>query len=340
MDVNLNSNESITFSFSDFPEDVQLCILSFLDQSELSAFACTSRRFRSLCRDDDRLWFSICDRRWGSKTLINKWGNGKISFKLLYKTLREYENLIGFWRRSGTEAQGLSPLLFFEWGPSFITGSRVSPSKEGNWAVIKSPFSWITLTSKGETANFLDPDGKLEFSENLVDSVEMGNLENELVPVNLSFMGKCHFVVEENVNYYGSSTSSPSGAIAIGKMSYGNIKREEYEEVSGSPGSLPDRLMSEIYQYFANRTSPGGNGSSRRQRRREKERQARRKLEPEHFVKIVDCSPMPSRPLQGLWKVAILFSALKIILLFIFLVLHPLEFCSFKSCLITKTLSF
>lgn len=302
MAANLNSNESITFSFSDFPEDVQLCILSFLDQSQLSAFACTSKRFCSLCRDDARLWFSLCDRRWGSKTLIKKWGNGKISFKLLYKTLLEYENLIGFWRRSGTVAQLPSPLLFFEWGPSFITGSRVSPSKEGTWAVIKSPFLWITLTSKGEPANFLDPDGKLEFSEDLVDSVETRNLENELVPVNLSFMGKCHFVVEENVNFYGSSTSSPNGAIAIGKVNSGNIRGEEYEEVSGSPGSLPDRLMSEIYQYFANRTNPGGNGSSRRQRRREKEKQARRKLEPEHFVKIVNCSPMPSRPLQGLWK--------------------------------------
>ncbi|CAL9006427.1 unnamed protein product [Prunus brigantina] len=36
--------------------------------------------------------------------------------------------------------------------------------------------------------------------------------------------------------------------------------------------------------------------------RREKEKQARRKLEPQHFVKIVDCSPTPTRPLQGLWK--------------------------------------
>lgn len=62
--------------------------------------------------------------------------------------------------------------------------------------------------------------------------------------------------------------------------------------------------MSEMYQYFANRTSPpaGGERASRRQRRREKERQGRRRWEPEHLVKIVHCSPTPSRPLQGLWK--------------------------------------
>lgn len=321
MATNSDSNESLTFSFSDFPEDVQFCILSFLDQSELAAFSCTSKRFDSMCRDDARLWFSMCDRRWGSKTLIKKWGNGKISFKLLYRTLLEYENLIGFWRRSGTSnwtaATPPSPLLFFEWGPSYITGFRVSPSQMGTWQVTKSPFLWITLTSKGEPVNYLDPEGKLELSENLVDSGEVGNLESELIPVNLCFMGKCHFVVEEDVNFYGSSTSSPNGG--FGKVSSsGNVRGEEYEDISGSPGSLPDRFMSEIYQYFANRTSPGGNGSSRRQRRREKERQGRRKLEPEHFVKIVNCSPTPARPLQGLWKVAILFTALMLISVLIF----------------------
>ncbi|XP_027094062.1 F-box protein At3g12350-like [Coffea arabica] len=298
-----------SFSFSDFPEDVQICILSFLDQSELGTFASTSKRFLSLCRHDQRLWFSMCDRRWGrSKTLINKWGNGKISYKLLYKTLLEYENLIGFWRRCGTSAgtavQPSSPLVFFEWGPFYITGSRVSPSKTRTYEVIKLPFLWISLTSKGESINYLDPEGKLELSENLVDSGELSVLDNDLIPVNVSFMGKCHVVLEESVISIGNSlnsSSSPNGRF-IKVHSSGNVRGKEYEDVSGSPGSLPDRLMSEIYQHFANRTSPGGNGSSRRQRRKEKEKQGRRKLEPEHFVKIVNCSPTPARPLQGLWK--------------------------------------
>ncbi|MED6188737.1 hypothetical protein PIB30_088788 [Stylosanthes scabra] len=88
-------------------------------------------------------------------------------------------------------------------------------------------------------------------------------------------------------------------------MSPENLGGDEYggvgEDVSGSPGSLPDRLMSEIYQHLANRTSPGSD-KSRKQRRREKERLAKRKWEPEHFVKIENCSPTPLRPLQGLWK--------------------------------------
>ncbi|KAK6939726.1 hypothetical protein RJ641_029257 [Dillenia turbinata] len=66
--------------------------------------------------------------------------------------------------------------------------------------------------------------------------------------------------------------------------------------------SLPDRWMEEMCQHFADRTSLGPDRASRRQRRREKERQGRRKWEPEHFVKIVNCSPTVSRPLQGLWK--------------------------------------
>ncbi|CAA2953593.1 F-box At3g12350 [Olea europaea subsp. europaea] len=100
MEVNCEDSDETVFalSFSDFPEDVQLFILSFLDPSELASFACTSKKCFSLCRDES-LWFSMCDRRWGSCTLLKRWGQGKISYKDLYRILSEYENLIGFWRR-------------------------------------------------------------------------------------------------------------------------------------------------------------------------------------------------------------------------------------------------
>ncbi|KAA8537858.1 hypothetical protein F0562_027562 [Nyssa sinensis] len=310
-DVN-DPNELVSFSFSDFPEDVQLCILSFLAPSEIATFACTSKRFVSLCRNDGKLWFSMCDRRWGSKTRIKKWGNGKISYRQLYKILSEYENLIGFWRRTGQDKDiGVNspPLVFFEWGPSFVTGSRVSPSKTDAYSLIKAPFLWMSITPKGETVNFLDPECRLELSDELVKSGEFGFSENELIPVNVSFMGKCHVAVEENL-YFAYSNSPEGRKVGFRKVSSsGNVREEDYGAVedvigaeSGSPGSLPDRLMSEIYQYFANRTSPGGDRAFRRQRKREKERQGRRKWEPEHLVKIVNSSPTPSRPLQGLWK--------------------------------------
>lgn len=68
--------------------------------------------------------------------------------------------------------------------------------------------------------------------------------------------------------------------------------------------SSPERMMFEIYQHFANRTSPGGGekGSSRRYRRRKGKGGGRRRWEAEHFVRIADCCPTPARPLQGLWK--------------------------------------
>ncbi|CAK9155438.1 unnamed protein product [Ilex paraguariensis] len=293
-------NELISSSFSDFPEDVQLCVLSFLTPSEIANFACTSKRFVSLCRNDAKLWFSMCDRRWGSKTQIKKWGSGKISYRQLYRTLSELENLIGFWRRCGQTknitTNSPPPLIFFEWGSFFIIGSRISPSKNGTYDVIRAPFLWISITRNGGSISFIDLECRPELSENLVNnSGDFGCLENELVPVNVSFMGKSHVVVEENL---GFSYSNPVQRV----LNSGNVRGEEcgvVEEVAGSP---PDRLMSEIYQYFANRTSPGGNGAARRQRRREKERQGRRKWEPEHFVKIENCSPTASRPLQGLWK--------------------------------------
>lgn len=308
-----NLSETIAISFSDFPEDVQLSILSFLTPSEISAFACTSRRFCSLCQNDAKLWFSLCDRRWGSKTQIKKWGSGKITYKRLYKTLSELENLIGFWRRSGQSKNSgensTPPLVFFQWGPSFITGSRVSPSKTGNYDVVKAPFLWICLSPKGENLNFLDPDSRVDIFDDLVNC-ELGVVENELIPVNINFMGKCHVVVEENLNfsYSKSPDGRKSGVMRV--SSSGNLRGEEFgvvEDVSGSPGSLPDQFMSEMYQYFANRTSPGGDRWSRRQRRKEKERHGRMKWEPEHFVKIVNCSPTPSQPLQGLWKVVFFY---------------------------------
>lgn len=287
--------------FMEFPEDVQLCILSFLSLSEIAAFACTSKRSLSLCSGDGKLWHALCDRRWGSETLISQWGQGKISFKLLYRTLGEWDSLIGFWRRSGQPKppSAASPplLVFFEWGPTFLAGSRVSPSRDGTYGVVKSPFLWLSLSPTGEVVNFLDPDGKI-----IGFPSEEAIREWDLIPVNVSFMGASHLVVEENVLGIGSSRVGFHRS-----LSSVNLTSDE-EEVSGVdndglPGSLPDQYMSEMYQGFANRRSPGGNGNSTRQRKREMERRGRRKWEPEHFVKIVNCSPTSSRPLQGLWKV-------------------------------------
>lgn len=292
--ANLDASETTipVLSFTDFPEDVQLCILSFLTPSEISSFACTSKRFLSVCRNDSKLWYSMCDRRWGSKTQIRKWGSGMISFKHLYKTLHEYENLIGFWRLSSSQSQARSPntipnqppaLVFFEWGPSFITGSRVSPSNTASYNVVKAPFLWMGISPKGEIVNFLEPNSQLKLDSNLIALGENDVISNELVSVDVNHMGEFHIVIEERV-------------------SFGNLNVMNEEPLGFESGSPPDRITSELYQYFANRTSPGGERAWRRQRRRERERQVNKKWEAEHFVKIVNYSPTTLRPLQGLWK--------------------------------------
>lgn len=204
----------------------------------------------------------------------------------------ELDGLIGFWRRSGERNKNCNvgdfvpALLFFQWGDCCVTGSRVSPSKNGDY---------------GECVSFLDPNCKVEVFDELVKKCDdLGFVENELIPVNVNFMGKCHVVVEENLNYVSSGYSGEirkSGVVKVGK------EEVDEENVVGSP------VMSDMYQYFANRTSPGAGGErwSRRQRRREKVKKYWKKWEPEHYVKIVNCSPTPSRPLQGLWKVMFLY---------------------------------
>ncbi|PHU20684.1 hypothetical protein BC332_11835 [Capsicum chinense] len=156
-------------------------------------FVSTAKRFVSLCRDDPRLWFNMCDRKWGSKTQIDKWGNGKISYKLLYNTLLEYENLIGFWCRNGAESD--SPLIFFEWGPFYVAGSRVKPARTGTYKVVKLPFLWMGITPKAEIVNYLNP---VELSETVMNSDDLGFGVSELVPVNVKFIRKTHVVVKEN----------------------------------------------------------------------------------------------------------------------------------------------
>ncbi|KAF1886213.1 hypothetical protein Lal_00045443 [Lupinus albus] len=312
MENQKHSNDIVSsLSFTEFPEDVQITILSFLNPPDIANFACSSKRFSSLFQNDTKLWFTLCHRRWGPKTHINKWIKGEITYKLLYKTLHRWDNFIGFWRRSGSEgktAAATTPsLVFFEWGPSFLSGSRVSPSKTGTYEVIKSPFLWMSLSSEGRVVKFIDPSGRADLNSELFE-FGFGVSDNELIPVNVSFMGKTHFIVEENLNIACSKFNeyrrhgfrrSSSGVNLGGGDDYG---AGEDAIGIGSSGSLPDRVVTEIYQRFANRTSPGSD-KSRKQRRKEKERLARRKLDPEHFVKIVNYSPTPSRPLQGLWKV-------------------------------------
>ncbi|GAV56587.1 hypothetical protein CFOL_v3_00129 [Cephalotus follicularis] len=111
-------------------------------------------------------------------------------------------------------------------------------------------------------------------------------------------MGNDYLIVEENRNF--TMLHNKKNGIRRSSSS-SNLAGEEIEDlIGGTPGSLPDRLVSEMYIQMANKTSHGAD--RRRQRRKEKERQGRRKWETEHFVKIARCSPTPSRPLQGLWK--------------------------------------
>ncbi|XXG48815.1 hypothetical protein AAC387_Pa02g3159 [Persea americana] len=298
--VNEESSPNPGISFVDFPEDVQLAILSFLSPSEISSFCLTSKRFACYTRNDSKLWHSLCDRRWGSKTQISSWShNGKIPFRLLYRTLDRLDNLIGFWRRIDrfgkphfvTADTNPPSLLFFEWGPSYIQGSEIR--LQNRHGVGKKPFLWMGLSKQGQPVNYLHP--PLTIPGSSMRNEEMGVLKIEswedfdLVSVDVSFVGSNHLVIEENQGF-------------VRRSSIGGEEMENSPPKSVTGSSPPDRVTSDLYQYFANRTSPGWERAYRRHRRKERQRQGRRLWEPEHYVKIVNASPTPARPLQGLWK--------------------------------------
>lgn len=160
------------------------------------------------------------------------------------------------------------------------------------------------ISPDGQIVYFLDLEGQTEIPSGDFGSwLEFVCMDQNLVPANVNFMGKDHFVVEENLNFWHSNKSKD---VLRSSSSSKNLIEDSDEVIeSGIAGSLPDRFVSEMYMHFANRTSPGGGGDRawRRQRKKEKERQGRRKWEPEHFLKVIDCSPTPDKPLQGLWKV-------------------------------------
>lgn len=130
-----------------------------------------------------------------------------------------------------------------------------------------------------------------------------------LMSVNLSFVGNSHIVVEENQDRHWVKNHQAPELLLRGSNSYSDLSKKISAGLDNGayspPGSLPDGLQSEIYEYFANKVSPSGVRAARKQRRKEKERAAgygRRRWEAEHFVKVAHWSPTPARPLQGLWK--------------------------------------
>ncbi|XP_073047545.1 F-box protein At3g12350-like [Primulina eburnea] len=288
----------LPFSFNDFPEDVQIRILSFLNPWELELFARTSTRFLALCRDDERLWFLKCRRRWGSQTQIQNWGGRKISYRHLYHLLEKYENLIGFWHLDDymTISQSLSPsLVCFEWGSFYITGYMISPSKCGGYGVTKKPFLWITATSNGKGLNYLDTSGSVSLTEKDMSRLDSEKLRSELILVDteLSVGSYFYLSVWENPQFFEfrKRLSTRNG-------------REEYESVYKSP---PDGLMTQIYETLGSKLSVTGGKKSKRERtgERQREREKWRRVllwDSKQFQKLTEYSPAPSRPLQGLWK--------------------------------------
>ncbi|KZV45131.1 F-box protein [Dorcoceras hygrometricum] len=281
-------DSNLPLSFREFPEDVQLCILSFLHRSDLSAFASTCKKYFHLCADD-RLWFLRCSRRWGSRTQIKKWGGGKVSYMNLFRLLDQYEDLIGFWRYSYFRRQSPPQMALFEWGPFYITGYRVLQSKQG-YDVVKKPFLWLTATSDGKTLSYLDMNETLSLTDKDLSCGHSEKLRSAagLILVNIDLCENGVLSLREDRQYleFRKRVQTPN-------------RREVYDAVYRSP---PDKLMSQIFKILESKVSVTDYPKQGRKERQPRQQQRVCRWRTQQFIKIMNPSPTPSRPLQGLWK--------------------------------------
>lgn len=158
----------------------------------------------------------------------------------------------------------------------------------GTYDVLKIPFLWLGLSRNGDPLGFVCTGCRFQSVNHLLNMLSASGISHpDLLPVTVAFAEENYFIVQECTDLYCSANAGRENEVGM------------LEELSTSP---PDRLMSEIYQYFANRTSPGADRATRRQRKRERGRFGRKKTMVEHYMKITNSCPTPSRPFQGLWK--------------------------------------
>ncbi|BFI29305.1 hypothetical protein MPTK2_3g01350 [Marchantia polymorpha subsp. ruderalis] len=329
------------WSLCNIGDDCMSAVLSFLSPSDIVACAAVCRHLRAFCKDDHKVWLPMCERKWGAQTSVQKWGRGRVPFKVLHALLTKLENLVGFWRGVGHGGHG--SLVTFEWGPHYVVGFRVTPSRPSCYEVCKIPFVWVGVSQTGAQVCVFDPDRTITpfFCEGMCSSNEHSSqgspvksrrrnpfeeldpdrdLEHQplpagLIAVDLHFVGKLHIVMEDlqQPQFYGNRSLAEAAVVA----SFGSRGGSVAEATSlspSSPGSSsemdrygqspPGSFQYEMYQFLASKvTSQGGDRIARKQRRRERERAIlRRACEPEHFVKVRDVGPTGARPLQGLWK--------------------------------------
>lgn len=144
----------------DLGDDALSYVLSFLSPVDIASCSRVSQRLRRLCRDEDKIWYPMCERRFGGVTNVHEWwGRGRISYKVVHSVLSHFGNLVGFWRGVGNGCHG--SLVVFEWHSFKIVGYRVVPARLGSYKVRKVPFmeiGWIGVSHKEMPACLLDPD--------------------------------------------------------------------------------------------------------------------------------------------------------------------------------------
>lgn len=161
---------------------------------------------------------------------------------------------------------------------------------------MKKPFFWITATSDGKAISYLDTDGRVSLTEKDLLKEDSEKLRSGLILVNVQLSGNGFLSVGENPKYF-----------EFRKRLSTRIDRVEYESVLRS---TPDGLMTQIHKALASKLSVCGDPRSKRERRRERHKeiekwQSVRRWDSQDYEKITECSPTPSRPLQGLWKVTL-----------------------------------
>lgn len=109
------------FPLLELPNDALIALLSHLGHQDLLSVGATCTLLRKIASSDG-LWASFCSP-WESKVDLNHWRAGVDSWVALFRLLKFFNDIVGYWTPQGLTPRG--GLLYVTWGQLSLIACRV-----------------------------------------------------------------------------------------------------------------------------------------------------------------------------------------------------------------------